>query len=245
MTPRLIRLALILFFQILHQGGAMTPGPEVIISCPECKALSRFSTMASGNTFGSTLWSDGYRYSPMLEPSVPVIQCHNCSKIFLKWKAEEVGQYSRFSRGNGVEEETPAEWKRAPRIKAPKEEDFYKAIDEGLLENKQEEKNIRLTAWWQSNDRCRKGFSLVENKNDFPAPKEREKNMEKLLGLLDRTNPNDQIMAAEILRQLGRFDEAIEQLSKLDRDVFWEVISQLEEWCDACDPKVQKLTFSR
>ena len=42
----------------------MTPGPEVIISCPECKALSRFSTMASGNTFGSTLWSDGYRLFP-------------------------------------------------------------------------------------------------------------------------------------------------------------------------------------
>ena len=69
--------------------------------------------------------------------------------------------------------------------------------------------------------------------------------MEKLLGLLDRTNPNDQIMAAEILRQLGRFDEAIEQLSKLDRDVFGEIISQLEEWCDAYDPKVHKLTFSR
>ena len=245
MTPRLIRLALILFFQILHQGGAMTPGPEVIISCPECKALSRFSTMASGNTFGSTLWSDGYRYFPMLEPSVPVIQCHDCFKIFLKWKAEEVGQYSRFSRGNGVEEETPAEWKRAPRIKAPKEDDFYKAIDEGLSENKQEEKNIRLTAWWQSNDRCRNGFSLVENKNDFPVPEEREKNMEKLLGLLDRTNPNDQIMAAEILRQLRRFDEAREVLKKLDRDDYGEVLVQLEDFCDDNETSVQKLTFSR
>ena len=146
----------------------MTPGPEVIISCPECKALSRFSTMASGNTFGSTLWSDGYRHSPMLEPSVPVIQCDDCSRIFLKWKAEEVGQYSRFSREIGFEhtekEETPAEWKRAPRIKAPKEDDFYQAIDKGLSENKQEEKNLRLTAWWQSNDNCRDGFSLLGKK---------------------------------------------------------------------------------
>ena len=81
----------------------MTTGPEVIISCPECKALSRFSTMASGNTFGSTLWSDGYRYSPMLEPSVPVIQCDDCSRIFLKWKAEEVGQYFHSARDIGFD----------------------------------------------------------------------------------------------------------------------------------------------
>ena len=227
----------------------MTPGPEVIISCPECKALSRFSTMASGNTFGSTLWSDGYRYSPMMEPSIPVIQCDDCSKIFLKWKAEEVGQYSRFSRGIGFEhpdkEETPAEWKRAPRVKAPKEDDFYKAIDEGLPENKQEEKNLRLTAWWQSNDRCRGGFSLFGKKKKFPASEEREKNMEKLLGLLDKTNPNDQIMAAEILRQLGRFDEALEVLKTLDRDDYGEVLVQLEDFCDDNETSVQKLTFSR
>ena len=227
----------------------MTPGPEVIISCPECKALSRFSTMASGNTFGSTLWSDGYRYSPMLEPSVPVIQCDDCSRIFLKWKAEEVGQYFHSARDIGFDvpdkESAPTEWKRAPRIKAPKEDDFYKAIDEGLSENKQEEKNIRLTAWWQSNDRCRNGFSLAENKNDFPDPEEREKNMEKLLELLDRTNPNDQIMAAEILRQLGRFDEALEVLKKLDRDDYGEVLVQLEDFCDDNETSVQRLTFSR
>ena len=227
----------------------MTPGPEVIISCPECKALSRFSTMASGNTFGSTLWSDGYRYSPMLEPSIPVIQCDDCSRIFLKWKAEEVGQYSRFSREIGFEhteeKETPAVWKRAPRIKAPKEDDFYKAIDEGLSENKQEEKNLRLTAWWQSNDNCRDGFSLFGKKKKFPAPEEREKNMEKLLGLLDKTNPNDQIMAAEILRQLGRFDEALEVLKTLDRDDYGEVLVQLEDFCDDNETSVQKLTFSR
>jgi tetratricopeptide (TPR) repeat protein len=185
----------------------------------------------------------------MMEPSIPVIQCDDCSKIFLKWKAEEVGQYSRFSRGIGFEhpdkEETPAEWKRAPRVKAPKEDDFYKAIDEGLPENKQEEKNLRLTAWWQSNDRCRNGFSFIEIKKDFPAPEEREKNMEKLLELLDRTNPNDQIMAAEILRQLGRFDEALEVLKKLDRDDYGEVLVQLEDFCDGNQTSVQKLTFSR
>jgi predicted Zn-dependent protease len=185
----------------------------------------------------------------MLEPSVPVIQCHNCSKVFLKWKAEEVGQYSPFSRGNGgerlEEEETPAEWKRAPKIKAPKEDDFYKAIDEGLSEKKQEEKNLRLTAWWQSNDRCRGGFSLLGKKKKFPAPEEREKNMEKLLGLLDKTNPNDQIMAAEILRQLGKFDEALEVLKTLDRDDYGEVLVQLEDFCDDNETTVQKLTFSR
>ena len=227
----------------------MTPGPEVIISCPDCKALSSFSTMASGSTFGSTLWSDGYRHSPMLVSPTPVIQCNDCSRVFLKWKAEEVGQYSRLSRGIRLDDpdkkKTPAEWKKAPQIKAPKEDDFYKAIDEGLSENKQEEKNLRVTAWWQSNDCCRGGFSLIGKKENFAAPEEREKNMEKLLGLLDKTNPNDQIMAAEILRQLGRFDEALEVLKTLDRDDYGEVLVQLEDFCDDNETSVQKLTFSR
>jgi hypothetical protein len=69
--------------------------------------------------------------------------------------------------------------------------------------------------------------------------------MEKLLGLLDRTNPNDQIMAAEILRQLGRFDEALEVLKKLDRDDYGEVLVQLEDFCDENETSVQKLTFNR
>jgi hypothetical protein len=185
----------------------------------------------------------------MLEPSTPVIQCDDCSRIFLKWKAEEVGQYFHSGREIGFEvpdkKNAPNEWKTAPRIKAPKEDDFYKAIDEGLSENKQDEKNLRLTALWQSNDRYRDGFSLLENRKDFPAPEEREKNMEKLLELLDKTNPNDQIMAAEILRQLGLFDEALEVLKKLDRDDYREVLVQLEDFCDDNETTVQKLTFSR
>ena len=146
---------------------------------------------------------------------------------------------------NTQKKRKPLENGKEPRIKAPKEDDFYQAIDKGLSENKQEEKNLRLTAWWQSNDRCRGGFSLLGKKKKFPAPEEREKNMEKLLGLLDKTNPNDQIMAAEILRQLGRFDEALEVLKTLDRDDYGEVLVQLEDFCDDNETSVQKLTFSR
>jgi hypothetical protein len=185
----------------------------------------------------------------MMEPSIPVIQCDDCSKIFLKEKADRVGQYFHSARGIGFDvlekESAPTEWKRAPQIKAPKENDFYKAIDEGLSENKQEEKNLRLTVWWQSNDCYRSGFSLFGKKKEFLAPEERENNMEKLLGLLDKTNPNEQIIATEILRQLGRFDKAIEELKKLDHDEYGEVIVQLKGFCKNNEATVQKLTFSR
>ena len=182
----------------------MTPGPEVVISCPACKTLSRFSTISSGNTFGSTLWSDGYRHCPMLETPTPVIQCQACSKVFLKWKAEEIGKFSPYGGSFGFDdlddEETPEEWKQAPKVQTPNEDDFYQAIDNGLPQNKKEEKNLRVTAWWQSNDRYRGDLLSTEKKNDEPVLKKREDNMKKLLGLMDKTNPNDQIMSAELFR---------------------------------------------
>ena len=59
--------------------------------------------------------------------------------------------------------------------------------------------------------------------------------MKKLLGLMDKTNPNDQIMSAELFRELGCFEDALEIL-KLDRDDYGEVLSQLENFCKAIKP---------
>ena len=185
----------------------------------------------------------------MLPIESPVAQCGKCSAVYLKQNAEEIGRFDLFGSNDpfgGISEDSaPREWKKAPRVRNPSEEDFYLALDDGLAENEAEEKSIRIWAWWQSNDQFRTKPSFFNLRQEKLSPFGRDANMRRLLQLLDDKNPNDRIMTSEILRQLGRFDEAIEQLSKLDRDVFGAVISQLEEWCDAYDPKVQKLTFSR
>ena len=62
---------------------------------------------------------------------------------------------------------------------------------------------------------------------------------------MDKTNPNDQIMSAELFRELGCFEDALEILKKLDRDDYGEVLSQLENFCKNNKTGVQKLFFNR
>jgi len=59
-----------------------TPGPDHFFSCPHCKAVLRRWTIGSGNTFGSTLWSDGYLDAPMLPRAVQATRCPSCAKVF-------------------------------------------------------------------------------------------------------------------------------------------------------------------
>lgn len=48
----------------------MIPGPNYVYKCPNCSALLTRESIASGNSFGSKLFSDGKRIAPM-NPELP------------------------------------------------------------------------------------------------------------------------------------------------------------------------------
>jgi len=59
----------------------MMPGPYQIIACPKCKGLQQYRTLASGNTFGTRLWTDGKRIARMLPLPPAVVKCpHQIAK---------------------------------------------------------------------------------------------------------------------------------------------------------------------
>jgi hypothetical protein len=89
----------------------MMPGPHHFFACPHCKTVLRRTTIRSGNTFGSTLWSDGYLDAPMLPPAVQATRCPSCEKAFFVKDAEDLGEHSRFPRDS-----LPESYKNAPFI---------------------------------------------------------------------------------------------------------------------------------
>ncbi len=53
----------------------MRHGPDAVIRCPHCGALARKRVLLSGNTFHSTVWTDGSVDAPMFPLQSVVAHC--------------------------------------------------------------------------------------------------------------------------------------------------------------------------
>jgi hypothetical protein len=77
----------------------MMPGPTLIIACPACGASHQRATLASGNTLGARLWTDGKMEAPML-PSLPAVtRCAACARLFWVEDAPLLGEVDPFDIG--------------------------------------------------------------------------------------------------------------------------------------------------
>lgn len=74
----------------------MIPGPTIIISCPFCGQYAKKRTLISGNTFGSQLWSDGKKISPMLPEFPNLAICKTCDQFFWVTEAEEIERLDEY-----------------------------------------------------------------------------------------------------------------------------------------------------
>jgi hypothetical protein len=60
----------------------MIPGGSLIYTCPHCGRKKSLLELVSGNTFGSTLWSDNKMIAPMLPTPSYVQYCPECGRYF-------------------------------------------------------------------------------------------------------------------------------------------------------------------
>lgn len=73
-----------------------TLGPTLIYSCSSCKGLYKQSTIASGNTFGARIRSDGRMYAPMLPLTPPIVSCPHCGNVFRFPESKPVVEFNEF-----------------------------------------------------------------------------------------------------------------------------------------------------
>lgn len=73
-----------------------TLGPTLIYSCSSCKGLYKQPTIASGNTFGARVRSDGRMYAPMLPVTPPIVSCPHCGNVFRFPESKPVAEFNEF-----------------------------------------------------------------------------------------------------------------------------------------------------
>lgn len=212
----------------------MLLGPDAAVSCPSCGAKARYRTALSGNTFGASYWTDGKRVAPMLAELPNFVRCGSCSSCY--WLRDEIRDDDDLIDDEG------GEGAPLPYIEGADEADMHAALAAGQVAGGEAERELRILAWWISNDQFRvsNSLSVVEIGGLTGA---RRGNLRALLPLLNEYDDNDLIMRAEIHRELGDFAAALQQLEEIADERFDSVVRQLRELCENRETRVQQLRF--
>jgi hypothetical protein len=103
---------------------------------------------------------------------------------------------------------TPEDLYKAREIRFLSEQGYLAALAAGMGRNRKEEVYLRIQVWWAANDAVRNPPTEGAITNPFlPGARARD-NLEHLVELLDPDKPDERLMKAEALRELGRFEEA-------------------------------------
>ncbi len=191
-------------------------------ACPHCGALKAIVTLISGNTFGGTFWSDCRAFYPMLPKPSPVQRCTKCGHFFFLRDAKK--RQGRGYGGGGTKGELSwedskaalrqfsAEWQQTGAQPLPRgAKPLLRKLS--TKDRAEREYTMRLLAVHAYNDAfCRRRKRRFFGSEDGPEPDAQDRelfrhNAERLLELM-KDEPSQILLRVEILRELGRFDEA-------------------------------------
>jgi hypothetical protein len=213
-------------FNISNKVKNMQPGPTLIKKCPHCLTLIKQDTTGSGNTFGATYWTDGKIEAPMLPEHFELVLCSHCEEPI--W-IDELDVIAKIDRSTVVADD----FKEADYCTEPFFGQYIKIIESQKL-NFEKEKYIRIRSWWDKNDRRRRVPRV--------SPQEAA-NLEALADMLGEVDAQDLIMKAELMRELGRYSEALLLLNKIKDDNFLESVEIIKLLCERRDPFVRDFEF--
>lgn len=219
----------------------MVPGPNQIVACPSCGALAKYGTLASGNTFGARIWTDGRRHYPMLPRAPAVVKCRHCNIVHWLSEARKVGRVELWGKELQA---VPSAWRSAENVQEPDEFQYYEALRAGLARTREQERNLRIFAWWRANDAYRE-IGHVSFETEPKGSPAREENLQALLLLLNESDEGDILMKVEVYRELQAWPQAEALLNRVWTADYSTVSAQIRELCQLHDWMVREVNFGR
>lgn len=184
----------------------MQYGPPVARRCPKCRKIVLQKVLAKTSTSGAIYFSDSKVVAPE-HPSTPFFsRCPHCGQYVWIEELEKV-DLSAISK---------EELACAPSFEMMPIENIIEFIDSGYARTKMQEYKARVALYWNYNDRIR--FStVVASEQEFDAAlwkdeKDKAKwqeNLDKLYELCKELTPEETPFFVELLREQGRFEEAL------------------------------------
>jgi hypothetical protein len=131
-------------------------------------------------------------------------------------------------------------WIAAPYVEEPTEEEYYEALESGLAVEPEQQRALRVLAWWRRNDAYR-DVSHMHPGTTVTLTAACRRNLEALVDLLDAENESDAIMKAELLRELGEFESASHMLDHVTSANYTAIVRQIRSLCETNDMCVREL----
>lgn len=209
----------------------MLPGPTLIMKAPGCQKPVKFSTIASGNTFGATWWTDGKQEAPMLPDNPWLRKSPSEGVLFWSDECEEIGSMGGWQ---AEDQDSHPEWEGLEFAEEPDEADNFKAIDDGVGGTPEKLRYLRIRLWWAGNDPIR------EDRNRKLSA-EHLQNLENLEPMLSEDDPNERMMRAEICRELGKFEEGRRLLRFAFPKGYLDAVEKISGLCVEGDIKVARI----
>jgi hypothetical protein len=230
----------------------------MLIQCPKCLGHLQKRELASGGGRETFIWSDGYASGSVSSMFQPLARCPLCREVYWEEDAKVLGKllikpramsrlgiiYTKLTGDkNGLlaEQErwdnTKDELKNPPGEMSTEFSDLLMALNVREELSAAREALLRRRIWWANNDYQR---LQVDGTPILPAPRltevEAKVNMLALLKLHDDGDIDAPMEKAEILREFGRFEEAITTLNIVKEyekhSQLWTKIMQLSESMD-------------
>lgn len=205
-----------------------------VYQCPKCHGYLLWAGLLSFNTYGiRTTWSDGAAPLTELLDSCAIRCCPSCSTVLWKEDLAAIGTLPRAPRPLGPLarmlamwggdkhgqlrahrewDHLPPGWKNAENGRYLEFADLQSALSGVTSSSPDREMFLRRRFWWATNDHARQrsdGSPVAEQ--PLVGDAERTANMVRLIELLEASECGI-AERAELLRQLGRFDEAMNLL---------------------------------
>lgn len=227
-----------------------------VIACPHCRHLALRRRLQSLNFYGCTFWSDGYVGGFSGLPSFT--RCTCCQGVYWLADAEVVGVLpdarSDASRGflpavrrwlnaerdcsEPSSQPVPDEWQWARPVGHADTDALVIGI-ESLADAEapiEREQTLRRLLWWQFNHEQRRRSTAVVGISATVRSAHAQSNLFRLLDLAEGDGSMKGLERAELLRELGRFDEARAALTLVGPDT--RGITVLAAKIEAHDSKV-------
>ena len=160
-------------------------------------------SLASSNTFGATFYTDGFIKGTAYGSAV--ISCPYCGGYLWTEDLETIEMINE-SEYHRIKEKHRMAYSEGVNCQA--------VLDSGSYNSDEQEEYLRRWIWWRANDSYRSGES-----NAFTPTAEFQQNLERLQQLINNrlekefplllSDPGFYFAKIEILRELGKFSEAI------------------------------------
>lgn len=249
-----------------HHNARTANSRQTIHQCPGCDA---FVVLTHGPFVAISAlidWSDGMPYGRLATARTGLIRCRICLGLFFEDDAVQVGTVPPgasilpsiariIARLNGEPDDAvrndepeldlPPGWKQAKQPASVELDDLLFVLANPRDLAAERLLGLRKGVWWRLNDRYRVGSDgkPMPDVPTLPADQEHA-NIEAILGLLEveEDRPGAMVFRGELLRHLGRFDEAIRVLRAVPCDGRSEVrASKIERLARAGDRAVRVL----